>query len=185
MNSDNPQKPEKLTLADQWLYEGLVKEALDLLNDFEKNGELTVDNRILFYNLKSRALDALHRFEEALTLAERAIREYRESESKLLLCDALIVKAWCLRMVLRYEEATETISSLENLLDQITDELPSEIATRTVLLYTGKAFESARKNKISRGIQYLEKSREISKRYDDKRGLMLTTGNIGIFSIHL
>jgi len=185
MNTDNSKKPVKLALAERYLYEGLCREAFALLIDIEKSGELTDNNRIHFYNLKSESLIWVGHFREALITAERAIREYIESESKLLLFDALYNKTHSLIWLMKYDEVPEPVSLLEDLLIQITDESPSEIAKRTVFLNRGKAYLYWNKNDTVRAKEYFERNLEISEKYGNEFGITLSLWDLGRFSVTL
>jgi len=117
--------PEELTLAEKLIDDAKVEEALQILRDFEENGERTLYDVVSCHLLKCELLRQRGLLENVIKLAEKTYNESLELGKNLLSVDALLLMAGALLRLNRLDLAFDKIKQGEGLLKTLTQELPA------------------------------------------------------------
>jgi len=166
---------KKLLLAENLKNNWKLKEALNLLNDFEDEAVKTAHERVQYYFLKSSILLDLLNSKEALKYAEFAYKEGQKLKSDYELIDLLLLKGRILSSMNRSNETLENIIKAEEILLAINKPLSEEFETKMgdVLLRKGSCYLSL--GDISLSLRYLDEALTIAKKINDKKLIMRTT----------
>jgi tetratricopeptide (TPR) repeat protein len=166
---------EKLLLAENLKNNWKLKEALNLLNEFEEEAVTTAHERVRYYFLKSSILVDILSSKEALKYAELAYKESQKLKLDYDSIDILILKSRILASMHKNKEALETIIIAEELLLKINQPLSKEFKMKMgyVLLKKGCCYLSL--GDINLSSRYLDEALTIAKKINDKKLVMLTS----------
>ncbi|MHA2326334.1 MAG: tetratricopeptide repeat protein, partial [Promethearchaeota archaeon] len=156
--------------------EGKVEEALQLLIDFEKLGDLTLEDKHYYRFLIGLIFLQMGRFQECLKIAEQDYHENKNQNKHLFLIDSILVKFSSLQSIggpdspMRVDNPNskiwEDVSLGEKLLESITQEHPDEFKLRKGFLFIMKGFFFYWRGNLDRAIELFKKSLAISENYD-------------------
>ena len=109
------QKPEELLRAEKLIDDAKVKEAHELLNNFERKEGLTLHDKVASHLLRADLLFQQGRYEEVLTLAEQTYKESLGLGKNLLSVDILLIMAWALLCLFQTDKSHDIIQQGEEL----------------------------------------------------------------------
>jgi len=151
-----------------------LKEALNILNDFDEEKVLTPRERFQFYFLKSSILFELFSSKEALNYAELAYKESKELESDYDIISALMLKSRIFGSILKPNESLKVINEAEEILTRNNQKSSQEFKMMkgNVLLRKGCCYFSL--GDISRCLRFLSEASQLAKEINDKKLIMRT-----------
>lgn len=128
----------------------------ELLEDLEKEGDLSsIDNFYLFF-YKSRIFNDLGFFDKGLEMAEKAYTKSEELESIAFEIDSLSNVVSALNHLGKLEESGKLLAKIEELINKLTDE--DLIHSRKALLYKQKGVLEKISGNIDNAIDLFEQS---------------------------
>jgi tetratricopeptide (TPR) repeat protein len=156
--------------------EGKIEEALQLLIDFEKLGDLTLEDKHYYRFLIGLIFFHMGRFQESPKIAEQ---DYHESESQnnhLFLIDSILLKFSVLQSIGGPDSPIwvdnpnskiwEDVLLGEKLLESITQEHPDDFKLRKGFLFIMKGFFFFWGRNLDKAIALFKKSLAILENYD-------------------
>ncbi|MFX0080906.1 MAG: tetratricopeptide repeat protein [Candidatus Hodarchaeota archaeon] len=159
---------EKLLFGTTLRLTGKYQEALDLVNNIEKNEELTPEERVEFMIFKGGLYIDLSKFNDALNIAEQVYQYSKEMGNKLRILDAWNIKALSLFYLFKYKEFVELLIEFEKLFNTLIGVPPRELTRRKGMLMAGKAGLHVIKGQINIAIKYQKKAAKLYEGIDDK-----------------
>ncbi|MHA2132097.1 MAG: tetratricopeptide repeat protein, partial [Promethearchaeota archaeon] len=174
MNEVNNQKPEmieypvELLRVEKLIDDAKVKEALELLNNFEKKEGLTLHDIVASHFLRVDLLESQGRYAEALTLAEQTYDKSLGLGKNILSVDCLIRMANCLAILMQFDKVLDVIIQGEELLKTLTQVSSSEYMKRKAFLAYNKTIFYASTGKIDLTYKYLKQSLDLAEKSDFK-----------------
>ncbi len=171
-------RSEEFQQVDQLIKKGQFKEALDGLGKLEKEGVLAPIDQLRILLSKSMILRNQGRYEEALKLAEEAIKESQRLDKQLHIVDALIVQEEVLWKLGRLNESFEVIErGLQELTKITTDQ--NAVTQREALLIRHKGNIYYLKGYVNQAMEYHHQSLTMFEEIDDKQEIGYTLNNLG------
>ncbi len=159
MNEQNLKaKPEELTQAEQLIDDAKVREAHELLNNFERKKGLTLHDIVSCHLLECKILHQQGLLEDLVKFAEQTYEESLGLGKSLLSIDALMWMARALLWLYRIEEASDTLTQGEELLKTLTQELPTDYKQREATIVFLKGLVYQNKSDADRALEHLEHS---------------------------
>ncbi|MFX1347016.1 MAG: tetratricopeptide repeat protein [Promethearchaeota archaeon] len=152
--------------------EGKLEEALQLLIDFEKQGDLTLEDKHYYRYLKGWILFNMRKFQESLRIAEQDYQESKNQNKPLFLIDSIFLKFYILQMIggsgpsNKNHEIWNDIFSSEKLLKSITQEPSNEVKLREGYFLIMNGYYFFWGASIDKAIELWKKSLAISENYD-------------------
>ena len=172
-------KNKELAQAERLIEKGKFEEALQVIINYEKKGNLTNFDLLSCYLLKGSVLNMLGRFREVLSLAKLAYQESKKLGKKLQTVDSLILKGRASWLLGRDDDALEVINQGETLLKTLNYELPLEINRRECMIAFVKGVVYANKGDSDRNLKYLKQSLLLGEELRDKQIIFYCLSLIG------
>ena len=149
---------KELTQAKKFIDEGYHHEALQLMKNFEENGERSLNDIIAYQLLKCEILRQQGLYEDLFKFADQTYNESLGLEKNLQLVDALLFMAEALLRLFRFDKAFEKINQGEELLKTLTQELPSEYKRREAYIAFLYGWFYYPQGETDRALEYLNQS---------------------------
>ena len=178
-------KNNKLTQAERLIEKGEFEEALQLIINYEKKGNLTNFDLLSCHLLKGSVLNMLGRFREVLSLAKLAYQESKKQGKKIQTVDSLILKGRASWLLGRSDDALDVINQGETLLKTLNNELPLEIKRRECMIAFVKGVVYANKGDSDRNLKYLKLSLSLGEELKDKQMIFYCLSLIGFHFIYM
>ena len=156
-----------------------LKEALNILNDFDEKTVLTTHERFQFFFLKSSILIDLLSPKEALNYAELAHEESKKLETDYEIINALMLKSQIFGSMVKPNKCLELLNEAEEILTK-NDQTSSQefkLMKGYVLLRKGSCCFSLADLKSC--LKFLGKASKLAKEINDKMLIMHTTKWLG------
>jgi len=150
------EKPQELILAQQFIDEGKLDEALTLLNNYEQKEGLTHHDKVSCHLLQSKILRWQGKVKEALMLAEETYKESLGLGKSLLSVDALMWMAHALIWLNRLDDAFNIIKQGEELLKTLPQEVPTDYKQREASIAVAKGVFYQFKGDADRALEHYE-----------------------------
>ncbi len=163
------EKPEELLRAEKLIDDAKVKEAHELLNNFERKEGLTLHDKIASHLLKCDLLYQQGRYKEVLTHAEEIYDMSLGLGKNLQSVDCFIHMAESLLWLKKPDKALDVIIQGEELLKNLTQQSSSEYMKREASIAKIKGKYYYRKLDIDLSLKYLKQSLELGEKTDFKR----------------
>jgi tetratricopeptide (TPR) repeat protein len=141
-------RPEELIRAEELMYNGKVKEALEIVINFEKKVELTPKDQLSALLLKGNIYRLTAQLKEAVEIGERAYSMSQELGLVPETIEALFLKT-VMVFLGKPDEALDLISKAEELFDSLSNGSPANIAKLKLLLTYIKSRIYLSKNRIN------------------------------------
>jgi len=156
-----------------------LKEALNILNDFDEEKVLTTLERFQFYVLKSSILEDLFFAKDALNYAELAYEESKEFETNSEIINVLILKSQILRGMLKPHKALEMINEAEEKLIDINQTPSQEFKMKKgyILYHKGTCYFNL--GELNRCLRFVGEASKLAIEINDKKLIMHTTKWLG------
>jgi tetratricopeptide (TPR) repeat protein len=156
-----------------------LKEALKLLDKFDKNKDLSTLERFHLYILKSSILMDLFNSEEAMKFADLAYEESKKLESDYQIICALFLKARIFAGLLEFSKHLEIITEAEEILARNNQKSSQEfrLVEGHVLLLKGTY--NLNIGDLNNCFKLLGEASQLAKEINDKRLILLTTKWLG------
>ena len=164
-------EPKKLSKAKKLFKEGKIKNALQLVTDLEKEGELSINDQLSSQLFKGSLLIATGLYNDALTLAKQVLKESQKLGKNLQLIDACILEARILSLLGRLDNAFDVIIECEALLKTFNQESSLEIAEREAWVAFVKGVIYGAKGEKDQELKYLKRSLILREELGDKQGI--------------
>ncbi|MFX1507765.1 MAG: tetratricopeptide repeat protein [Promethearchaeota archaeon] len=152
---------KRITHIKQLILKGKLLLALTEVRDIEKEVKRK-DLVFLVKLIKTDILIKLGSVEEALRLADQALRMIENSKHKLLIVDTLILKSEALRRLGRYDESYEMVEKGEQLLRKISQS--QERLRREISLIYNRAYTLFLKGDVEEALNLGQKGIRIQKK---------------------
>lgn len=149
--------------------ESRFKEALQIINELEKNHNFSIDEKFELYLLKHSLLFELGYMNEAFTYLDLAEEERTHIKDKLQIFDFLLFKIKRLFIHEENDEAIKILTKAERILETISNLSLVEFKERyaSLLLIKGLYYLKIGNNDLS--IEYAQKVLKIAKEINDER----------------
>jgi len=158
--------------------EGKLEEALQLITNFEKLGDLNPEDYHYYRFIKGFIFFNMGRVQESLSITEQDYQESTNLNKPLFLCDSIFLK-WCTLLLLgKAPELWEDVVHYEKLLNSASQENPFELKLREGFLFFMKGYFYFWERKYDKAIEDHKKSLTIFKEYDI--GLTLVNFNLSV-----
>lgn len=171
-------RSEEFLQVNQLINKGQFKEALDRLEKLEEEGVIAPINHLRILLFKSKILKNQGRYEEALKLAEEAIKESQRLNKHLHIVDALLVQEEVLWKLGRLDESFEVIERGLQELTKVTTEQKA-VTRRKALLIRHKGNIHYLKGYVNQAMEYHHQSLTLFEEIDDKQEIGYTLNNLG------
>lgn len=172
-------KNKEFTQAERLIEKGEFEEALQVIINYEKKGDLTNFDLLSCHLLKGSVLNMLGRFREVLTLAKLAYQESQKLGKKLQTVDSFILKGRALWLLGRDDDALDAINQGETLLKTLNFESPLENSQRECMIAFVKGVVYANKGDSDRNLKYLKQSLSLAEELRDKQIIFYCLSLIG------
>jgi hypothetical protein len=157
-----------------------LKEALNVLDNFEINQDLTNHQRYQFYFLKSSILFDILSSNEALKYADLAYKVSKKLGSDYLVINTLILKAQIFASLVDPKKQLEAINEAEEILANQSDKSTNEFQMmKAQILYRKGTYNFSIGNLI-RCLDLLDKASQIASKINDKNLILLIIKWYGI-----
>ncbi len=174
---------KELIQAERLIEEGKIEKALQLVNDFGKQKDLSHHERIYYYTLKSRLAIYFWDRDENAKYAEKAYHESQNLENSLLLLDVYLQMSQSLIWNLKTKEAYDFIKKCEDLLEKLPQNLSTKLTKRKAYLLWEKGhYYYYQKGELEKAKEYAEQSLALRQELDLKAGIVLSLLQLGSFS---
>ncbi|MFX0184793.1 MAG: tetratricopeptide repeat protein [Candidatus Hodarchaeota archaeon] len=167
----------ELKQVEQLIQGGNLEESYKKIENMEIKGNLHDEIRITKDLLKSEILIQKEDFEKGLSLAEKSLKDSKESGYKGLEVAAIASKANALLGIGKPDISLDAVEEGENLLKSVKNDQQKNLLA---ILYQIKGKIYRRKGEIDLTLEYLEKSLSLSEELDDLHGLAGSLNVIGI-----
>ena len=149
-----------------------LKEALNILNNFDNNKDLTTHERYQFYFLKSSILLDLFDSKEAMNYADLAYKESKELETDYEIINALILKDRIFGSIV--DNSLELINEAEEILARNNQKSSQEFKMMKgyVCLHKGCHYFSI--GELNRCLRFLGEASQLAKEINDKKLILQT-----------
>ncbi|MCP6719479.1 MAG: tetratricopeptide repeat protein [Patescibacteria group bacterium] len=152
---------KELVRALNLLNKGKIEEALQLITNFEKLGDLNPEDKHNCRFIKGLILYNLGRFQEGFRLAEQDYQESKSQNKPLFLIDSIVLKWNLLLLTGRQNEAWEDVVLCEKLLKSATKENPIDLKLREGFFHYMKGYFSHWERNYDKAIEHHTKSLSI------------------------
>lgn len=166
--------------AEQLKDEGKYIEALQIVSNIEKKGNLKPVEQFKCLLLKSTCLNRLGQRKKALKFAQQAYQKSQKQERDLELIDASIEMAEALEELGKIDKAFDIIIKCENLLKTITQCSVKELKQREASLTFIKGIIYHEKSELDRALENLEQSLELQEELGNKQDIARTLTWFGV-----
>jgi len=156
-----------------------LKEAFNILDNFDDNKDLTTHEKFQFYFLKSSILFELFFSEEALNYAELAYKESKELESDYDIISALMLKSRIFGGMVEPNESLKVLNEAEEILARNIQKLSQEFKMMkgNVLLRKGCCYFAL--GELNLCLKFLGEASNLAKDINDKKLILQTTKWLG------
>lgn len=161
------------------LSKGRFNEALQIIEIFEKNENLSAADQLRCQVFKSQILTRIGRFEEGLEIAEKVLEECQEQNLTGLAVDASIATAEALESHGAPNKGLEIIATGSERLSAIGDEQPAATNPRKVALLHFKGCFYQQKGEFDDALKFFQKSLALSNEIGSKGDISLAQNGIG------
>ncbi|MHA2036252.1 MAG: tetratricopeptide repeat protein [Promethearchaeota archaeon] len=169
--------------------EGKLEEALQLLIEFEKLGDLNPEDKHYDRFLKSLLFFRMARFQESLKIAEQDYQESKNQQKHLFLIDSILSKFFTLFFLkdrgspsVKNSEIRKDVEESTKLLKSVTQDPSNEVELREGFLFLMRGFMFYWENKLDQAIKLFKKSLAISEKYDTF-GFDLNRSNLYVLGV--
>jgi len=173
---------EEIERGWELLNEGQEEEALEIVREIEKRGDITQEEDLRCQILKGILVCFLGRFEEALKIGKKAYQESLRLEMPLLSIDVIFMEWVALIQLDRVEEAKKYIVYMKKTLKSTSQEPKSEVEQREAVLNYIRGWFFFEEGKLDPAKESLEKSLAIFKRYIHQSylipGILMIIGSV-------
>ena len=176
--SEKEDTPEELTLAEKLFNEGKDDEALKIINDFEKSGNLTPTSQNRSLLLKSVYLWKVRRLRDSIELAEKAYKESLKLNNNKQSIESLLSLVRSLLMLGEIDKGFEKLEVCEGILQKIIGK-PEEIKRLKALLNRLFGVFYVFKGDIRQALIYEEKALTLAQEVGDKGLICILHNNLG------
>jgi len=172
------EKPKELLLAEDFIRKGKANEALNIIFNYEKKGELEHIEQIMCYTIKSKALNDLGYYEDAIKLASKSYEECQRSGNNFLLIEALVEQARGLQMLGELDKSFDKIEQCEDLLKTLKGDT-LDIKRLEARLTRLKGNIHVFRGDERQSLEYQERALELAEEIDDKDLIGTSLNNLG------
>jgi len=174
------EKPEELIRAEMFIDDGKFDEALQIMKNFEEDGERTLHDLVLSHLIRCDLLLQQGLNSDSFKLAEQTYEESLGLGLNLLSVDALIFKAEALTRLSKYDEAFEVNKQGEELLNSFTQKLSSEYKRREASITYCKGKIDSYKNRGDQTLGHFEHSLALREVHSPKKEIAVSLSSIAL-----
>jgi len=171
------EKPEEVIRAEKLMKEGKYVEALKIVNDIEKKGDLTPTSQNRWIILKSDCLYGVGRYKDSLKFAEKAYKESQRLNNKKQSVESLLPLAKSLIMLGETGKSFEKIEACKELFKTLKGK-PKEIKLLDARLARVLGLFFDIKGDIRQSLLLSEKALSLAQEIDDKGLILITCNNL-------
>ena len=171
--------PEELTLAEKLINEGKFVEAIKIINDIEKKGDLTPTSQNKSTILRSYYLNGVGRYEDSIKLAEKAYKESQRLNNKKQSVESLLPLARGLILLGETDTVFEKLEVCKELFKTL-KESPKEIKRLDARLSRLLGLFYIFKGDSRQALLYNEKALSLAQEIGDKRLIIIMYNNLGV-----
>ncbi|MFX1454736.1 MAG: tetratricopeptide repeat protein [Promethearchaeota archaeon] len=164
-------KNQELLLVEQLYEQGKCEEALQVIINFEQVENLTEGDKLSCHLLKGYVLVMLGRYNEALTLADQAIKESQKLGKKLQIVDALILKGRPLWWLGKLDHALDLFNQAEKILSTITKKKEYDVIKREGWIAWGRSVVYFSMGERDQQIEFLQLGVDLWEKIGYKYGI--------------
>ncbi len=157
-----------------------LKEALNVLDSFEINQDLTNDQRYQLYFLKSSILFDILNSNEALKYADLAYKVSKKLGADYLAINTLILKAQIFASLVDPKKQLEAINEAEEILTKQSDKSTNEFQMMKAQILYRKGIYNFSIGNLIRCLDLLDKASQIASKINDKDLILLIIKWYGI-----
>ncbi|MBY8987146.1 MAG: hypothetical protein KGD61_01740 [Candidatus Lokiarchaeota archaeon] len=170
---------QKLKQAEKLKNNWKSKEALNILNNFDVNKNLTTHERFQFYFLKSSILFDLFFSKEAMNYAELAYKESKELKSEYEIINSLMLKSQIFGGMVESNKSLKVINEAEEILarNNQTSSQEFKMMKGNVLLCKGCCYFGL--GELNLCMKFLGEASQLAKDINDKKLILQTTKWLG------
>ncbi len=171
-------KPEELIRAEKLIHEGKFVEALKIINDIEKKGDLTSTSRNKCTILKSDCLCEVGRLKDSIKLAEKAYKESQRLNNKKQSVESLLPLARSLLLLGELDKGFEKLEACKELFKTLMGK-HKEIKRLDARLSKVIGIFYALKGDQRQALLYYKKALSLAQEIDDKNLICTLYLNLG------
>ena len=172
-------KHRDLIQVEKMADEGDFKEALELVNIFEKKNDLNDNDKLLCFLFKSSLLINLSQFDEGFKSAEKAYQMSKELGLEIYSVDASILMSKALARLQKLDESLDVILQGESLLKNIPQISQKELRQREASLAVVKGYVFFHKGDGDSSLKYFKQSLTLREEFGKKKEIIESLGYIG------
>ena len=170
--------PEELTLAEKLINEGKFVEAIKIINDIEKKGDLTPTSQNKSTILRSYYLNGVGRYKDSIKLAEKAYKESQRLNNKKQSVESLYPLANSLIKLGEEYKSFEILETCKELFKTL-KEKPKEIKRLDARLARLLGLFYSFKGDSRQALLYNEKALSLAQEIGDKGLIIIMYNNLG------
>jgi len=167
-----------LIKAKKFLREGRIKEAYQIILEFENKGDLIAQELLSYKLLKANLLYKSFKFSEAIIYTDELLQESQKQGDLLTYLDALIIKSFANVMLGNVSKSEDIIKKADILFKKIKGTSTIDLRERKSFLVRMKANICTWRGEIHRSLELNKKAFELAK--DSKNKELISASLINI-----
>jgi tetratricopeptide (TPR) repeat protein len=176
-------EPKELAQARKLIEQAKLEEALQIVNEFGEQKDLSSSEQISYYTLKSLLAMVFSRNRiECLEYAKKAYQASLKHENSLQLLDVYLQMATGLLSNFKINEAKKFVQKSEDLLKILPQELSTELVKRKAYILWQKGWINGQEGDLKKAKEYAEKALMLRKELDLKLGIYYSLLQLCIIS---
>ncbi|MFX0074233.1 MAG: hypothetical protein ACFE96_02230, partial [Candidatus Hermodarchaeota archaeon] len=175
LSIDNQELKQAEDLKNNWK----LKEALNILDKFDLNDDMSTQVKFQFYYLKGSILIDLLATNEALKYAELAYKESKKLRSDYQIINALLLKNHIFASLLEPNNQLETINEAEQLLARNNQNSSQEFKVMKGRVLSCKGGYNFSIGNLDLSLRFFSEAAQLANEIDDKKLILRTTKWLG------
>jgi tetratricopeptide (TPR) repeat protein len=173
-----------LQKVEQLIYQGELKEALNLIEEGIKTKNLSKKNELRYLFHKSEGLSYLGNFQESLELINQVIKENKVLDDPLLQVDALFHKAWVLLCLAKPKGVDKIIEKGMKAIATLTDIPETKIAEERAKFMLANGLYFALLGDFTKSFDIHQESISLAEKSGNNFITSMCVGDLGALHLH-